>query len=203
MKYQRSIMLSCFLVAGLWAGSIVTYVAVSTSPTFARTADLTFDSAFGAKFLTRPRLLKPSQPEPGQTTPYEESTAPQFQFPTPVPPQVAPIPEVTITAPAVPQPEVAPVVPQPEGVENQIQGVLSAVQSLFNGDGNFQDILTIGLFALSIYGGYNIGASDGLFKIILGIFSKKSNYDQILDDKVVSRRPLLRRRRETALKQPK
>jgi hypothetical protein len=194
-KYARAIFLSCFIVAGAWAGGIVSYLVIDGD----RPHTTEIVSKTGGDFMARPKLFGQTEQKEKATTPYDEATAPEFEFPEANGPgTVAPVvtPEVT--------PEVA--APPAEGGEtltipDQYTDVFGAVKRLFNGEGDFQDILKIGIFALSIYGGAQLGGSDVLFKFVLGLFSKKGSFSDILEDRLKTdtkkrdaRRGLLRRR---------
>ena len=182
MKPNR-IMLSCFLVAGFWLGSIVTYmvsdVDIQCPVVHDSIADLDPDIQARPRLFNRGQKPDSTQGNDGEVKPYDEATAPPlgFEFPEPEGPVApAPAPEVT--------PEVTPEVVEPEPSKSpfsQITDVFGSLSRLFNGEGDFSDIINIGLFALMIYGGFGLGGSDSALKLILGLFSKKGNFGEILE----------------------
>jgi len=135
-----------------------------------------------------------------RSTPYTEGTAPdlgtpegppaeellddngKFQFPQPVVPPVA--------AQEPPPPT------QPGGPDNEIDDVLGAITRLFNGSGDFQDIMKLVIFGFALFGGGKTLGSDGFFKIILGLFSGKASFRTILEERLEPvENPRRRRRR--------
>ncbi len=178
----KSIVLFCFLIAGVWAGSIVTYAVVSQSEK-GSTAELYLtdnqvadnQAAFGDRLRNRKKKNRDQDTEP-----YVEETAPklnaeqespgtdfQFKFAEAVAPDEAKESTDKSSEPA-----------------NDIEATLDSVQRLFSGEGSFQDIIKIGIAAFALFGGTQFGASDGLFKIILSLFSKKANFNAILEEKL-------------------
>jgi hypothetical protein len=77
-------------------------------------------------------------------------------------------------------PEVTPEEPK-DSPFSQFTDVFGSISKLFNGEGDFSDIIKIGMFALMIYGGFGMGGSDTALKLILGLFSKKGNFGEILE----------------------
>jgi hypothetical protein len=123
--------------------------------------------------------------EEPRTQPYEELETPDtdgdFQFP----PVVGDLP----APPVQPEPGAQ---DEPSG---EITGILDAVRKLINGEGNFQDIIKIGMTIFALFGGAQMGSSDWLFKLMLSLFSGKANYDDILEERVRNRRVKRRLRR--------
>lgn len=195
-RKPQSIMLSCFLIAGMWAGGIATYLAMSND--YQQTAEVTLDSsgnvAMEAQIRLRDRLRGGGDQSP-RTQPYEE--APQlvdpslegFQFAQPV----VPVVDQPVTPPVVAAPVVTPT--EPTEPDNPITGALGSLQKLFQGEGNLMDIITIAIAAFAIFGGAQFGGSDLLFKTILGMFGGKANFNDILENKLDSRGSRRRKRR--------
>lgn len=221
-KYPRAIMLCCFLVAGLWAGSIVTYTTLnSANPEVVRTADivLTELSEPAARFGDRLRGMRGDN-EP-RTQPYVEpdptiediigGPAPvpdEFQFPTPV-------------TEATPEPKSdRPLLNLLEGfIKQQIDGAtpgdgtpgatptnpitkaLGSLSRVLSGDGDMSDIITLVIAGFAIFGGGQFLGSDMLLTTILGLFSKKARFNEIAEDRVAAnKRRLLRRNANKSVK---
>ena len=243
----RFLMLSCFLMAGIWAGSIVTYLSTCGADDNVPTADVLLED----EQLARPRLF--NRAEEPRTQPYDEQNAPplvteqpeEFIFAEPVSPmttpEVAPSPPsapvpvaptgntplqdilvplinelaapdapdgepnkrrqsiLNVLTPLITQlvPQVPEVIPTTPPIENTnpISGAFGSLQNLFNGDGNFGDIIKIAIAAFAIFGGAQFGGSDMLFKVILGMFAGKKNFNAILENRVKSSSGGRRRRR--------
>ena len=180
-------MLFCFVIAGLWAGSIGTYIATENSGL--QTADVELTQEAAGRFFDRK--------EGGDTEPYVQGTAPPLGkqaplpegivFPTPDVPDTAPLPISPGTAtPPVFSPPIAVTPPDAAvGEENPITAALGSLQKLFAGEGDFSDIMKVAMAAFAAFGGAQLGGSDILFKTILGLFSKKSNFNAILEDKLL------------------
>lgn len=176
-------MLICFLVTGIWAGSIGTLI-VQDHPEFRQTAEAQIDAAG--------RLFNRNKNEPNRTQPYDSQTAPPLdgtQEPDaePVPegmafpaPSTPPVPPVNVTPPVAEDPPAA----DPTSPTDMLNGVLGSLTKLFNGEGNFSDIMNIAIAAFAIFGGGSTLGSDGFFKIILGLFSKKASFNDILKDRI-------------------
>lgn len=194
----RATMLFCFALAGLWAGSVVTYTVVSINPDVMQTAEvnLTQEENSG-RFFNRDGTPRTTPYDPGTAPPFierdgtvrpgvEDVVPGDFEFPepiitiTPATPVVPPVVEAPVVeAPAVDE---SPVVDEPETPQTDIfSGAFSALQRLFNGEGNFSDIINIAIAAFAIFGGAQFGSSDMLFKVVLGLFSKKGNFNDILE----------------------
>lgn len=225
-KFPRYIMLGCFLVAGLWAGTIVTYMTISSAnPDVTRTADILLaevtepaarfgDRLRGIRGDNSPRTqpyVDPPQPDPtiediiGSPAPVPD----EFQFPAPVTetPEATPAPAPTIESdrPLLKllegfiksQTDPSPGVTEPDASENPITGALGSLSRLFSGEGDFGDILKLVIMGFAIFGGAQFGGSDILFTTILGLFSKKARFNDIVEDRVATnRRRLLPRNRK-------
>ena len=180
----RFTLLFCFLLAGVWAGSVVTYT-VNKSPNFRSTAEVTLDAA-GRIFNRKGNKGDGG----GDTTPYDEKTAPPLGEAAP------PIPEgMTFPAPTLEDviADAPPAAAEPTAPTDMISGVLGSFTKLFGGEGNFSDILNIGMAVFALFGGAQLGGSDTLFKVILGLFSKKANFHAILEDTIDPPTPNRRR----------
>lgn len=185
----RFTLLFCFLLAGIWCGSVVTYTVTETD--VIRTAEVQLTDTAG-RFFNRNR-----DDQPKRTQPYDSESAPPLngtpgvEVPPaadePVPDGMAfPAPSTPTTPPTVVTPPNVAVPPaaDPTSPTDMLNGVLGSVTKLFNGDGNFSDILNIAMAAFALFGGSQMAGSDSLFKIILGLFSKKANFNAILKDRV-------------------
>ena len=182
----RTTLLFCAALAGLWAGSIVTYTVMSINPAPMHTAEVVLTEQDSAgRIFNRDKVPRTTPYDPDtappfidksidvEITPAEEVIPGDFEFPTPVVP-VAPSAPAVPTAPVVPDtPEVSPT--------DAITGVFGSLQRLFSGEGNFTDIINIAIAAFAIFGGAQFGSSDMLFKAILSLFSKKGNFNDILE----------------------
>ncbi len=177
----------CFVLAILWAGTILNYTATAKPKTTAELHRTTLDgTAFTAESTADPAAFGDRLRRKPRTEPYVEQQAPpldgaptppgedfKFQFAPVTPPAYAPdegVPPPTAAAPA-----------EPEG---QVQGILSAIKSLFAGEGDFEDIIKIGMTIFALFGGAQFGSSDILFKTILGAFSQKASFNDILEDRL-------------------
>lgn len=179
------------VLASVWAGSLVSYIILVN---IQKTAEVRADSGDAQTDAARRRLFRRDKEEK-RTIPYDEKTAPElkdgevappaaegedFQFATPN----SPLDEADALLAEIPA--------EPAG---EITGILDAIKKLINGEGGFQDIIKIGIAAFALFGGSKMGSSDMLFKVILGLFSKKANYNAILKDEVKRTGVLGRRRR--------
>lgn len=219
-KYSRMLMLGCFLVAGLWAGTIVTYTTLSSAnPEVSRTADVILAEITepAARFGDRLRGLRPDS-EP-RTQPYVEpdptiediigSPAPvpeDFQFPTPVT-EAAPAPEQErpllkllegfLQGQIDQAPGATPGDAPDAGSTNQITGALGSLSNLLSGEGDFSDVIKLVIMGFAIFGGGQFLGSDMLLTTILGLFSKKARFNEIAEERVATnKRRLLRRNRK-------
>ena len=164
-----------FLVAGVWANAVFAFVLIqetrecqilAAGAQYPLAVDLTAVEAQDT-FVFRNR----KKPEAPRTQPYDEQSAPEFEYPQPI----DGLPQVT---PEAPQSE--------EGTEtgNEITDILNSLKALFAGEGGFQDILTLVIAGFALFGGGKFAASDGLFKAILAIFSKRSNFTELLNERL-------------------
>ena len=194
-KFTRSVLFGCFILAGVWAGGIASFLALDTRHGVLRTADIqgimsTGEEVSNSLDAARRRFLfRQDEAEEKRTDPVDEGGAPdlggeEFNFPAPV------TPDAPAAEPA------APVVDTPvPGPLDSITGALESVQRLLQGEGDFKDIISLAVTAFALFGGAQFGSSDMLFKFVLGLFSKKANYNEILEGKLGSRRARRRARR--------
>jgi len=214
-KYPRFLMLSCFLVAGLWAGSIVTYTTISSAnPEVSRTADIVLAELTEPVARFGDRLRGIGGNEPDRTQPYVDPAptiediiggpAPvpeDFQFPTPVT-EAAPAPAPVVERPLLGLLEGFLQSQTPDGAtpgtgDNPVTGALGSLTNLFQGSGDFSDIIKLVIMGFAIFGGGQFLGSDMLFTTILGLFSKKARFNEITEDRInLNKRRLLRRNRK-------
>ena len=182
----RTMFLISFSTAGFWAGAIVVFLVIPSEPRLLQTAEVHRSTVSDSEDTeeARRRLFNfrgPNNKEPDRSTPYEEETAPKFQESPGIP--TSPIFQFpSVVNPVGPPPEGVGPVPVTESATNQITGVFKSLIALFNGEGNFGDIVKLAITAFALFGGGSTIASDGFFKIILGLFSKKASFNDILND---------------------
>ena len=174
-------LLIAFALAGVWAGTIVAFSLVQRNADFQVPLNVEMSQEAARD---RFQFRKPeARPEAPRTQEYDEESAPEFQVPPPVTPETAP----------PTQPEVAPTT-EPK---NEIEDIFKSIKSLFSGEGSFQDIIKLVMAGFAIFGGGKFAASDGLFKFILALFYKKSNFAEIIDEQLKTSGGTRRQRRST------
>ena len=185
--------MGCFLMAGLWAGAISTYLALDPGRHISHTAEVT--GFVGRVEAARQKFFfKKSEDRSEDSTPYDEKTAPDlgkapetegFEFAAPVgPPEAEKETPPAVVAPPVVVAPLAAEAGTEAGPLESINGALGSLQKLFAGDGSFKDVIEIAVAAFAVFGGVQFGSSDMLFKFVLGLFSKKGNFNAILEDKI-------------------
>lgn len=188
MKSERNaygMLLICFVLAGGWAGSVASYTLYDrTQPT--QTAEHKLDGIETGIFFNR------GEKQEKRTQPYTDPSTPKFETP--------PVPEgLEFPAPAGPEPTIEDIIgdkppvvvappvvetPEKQGDSNPISSALGSLTKLFNGEADFSDIINLAVAAFTIFGGAQLGGSDILFKTVLGLFSKKTNFYAILKENV-------------------
>jgi len=170
-------------MAGLWAGAIATYMSI---PDYDQTADITIHQGQGtAGLLDRLRAQGNNR-----TQPYVDPAAPTvvdpsaeaFDFPQPILPPA--LTDLIPAIPAIPGLTAPPVPPAESAEDNPITSSLGSLSRLLNGEGGLQDIIKLAIAAFAIFGGAQFGGSDMLFKMVLGLFSSKANFNGILEERL-------------------
>lgn len=196
---MKSLMFPLAIIFGALVGTCTQ--SCCDSPDTRVTADISVGDPSSIIEVQRRRIFRKSQQEDNapRTTPYVDESAPDliddsvggeapiFEFAVP---EKA---EVVVDPPDdLPQPTN----PVEDTVTDQVTGVFQSISKLFNGEGSITDIVSIITVVMALFGGSSMGGSDTFFKLILGLFSGKANFNAILQERVSNDKKPRRRRRK-------